>query len=140
MTTPLLEHSATIADRHRFLHWPLAFPEVFCADDGTPLPDGGFDAVIGNPPWDMVRGDSGADESRRNRRTEARRLTGFVRESGVYHVETSAREPLSVVCRTGTAAGTAARGTNRAGVALRDGERRRRGAVAASSVRSGGGR
>jgi hypothetical protein len=90
MTTPLLEQSATIADRHRFLHWPLAFPEVFCADDGTPLPDGGFDAVIGNPPWDMVRGDSGADESRRNRRTEARRLTGFVRESGVYHVETRA--------------------------------------------------
>jgi hypothetical protein len=46
--------------------------------------------VIGNPPWDMVRGDSGADESRRNRRTEARRLTGFVRESGVYHDETRA--------------------------------------------------
>src|SRR5918994_5550780 len=38
----------------------------------------------------MVRGDSGADESRRERRTEARRLTGFVRESGVYAVETRA--------------------------------------------------
>lgn len=90
ITAPLLDHSAAIAERQRFFHWPLAFPEVFCGADGAPLPDGGFDAVIGNPPWDMVRGDSGADESRRNRRAEARRLTGFVRESGVYHVETRA--------------------------------------------------
>lgn len=36
---------------HRFLHWELAFPEVFFAPDGTPLADGGFDAVIGNPPY-----------------------------------------------------------------------------------------
>ena len=90
LTMPLLDHSTAIAERHRFFHWPLAFPEVFCGDDGTPLPDGGFDAVIGNPPWDMMRGDSGADEARRSRRTEARRLIGFVRESGVYHVETRA--------------------------------------------------
>jgi hypothetical protein len=90
ITMPLLEHSTAVAERHRFFHWPLAFPEVFHGNDGTPLPDGGFDAVIGNPPWDMVRGDSGADESRRNRRAEAARLTAFVRESGVYHVETRA--------------------------------------------------
>jgi hypothetical protein len=87
---PLLEHAASLAGRHRFLHWPLAFPEVFCARDGSPLPDGGFDAVIGNPPWDMVRGDSGAGQSRLERRTEARCLTDFVRESGVYSVETRA--------------------------------------------------
>ena len=90
LTMPLLDHSTAIAERHGFFHWPLAFPEVFCGDDGTPLSDGGFDAVIGNPPWDMMRGDSGADEARRSRRAEARRLTSFVRESGVYHVETRA--------------------------------------------------
>jgi hypothetical protein len=86
----LLEHSASLAGRHRFLHWPLAFPEVFCAHDGSPLPDGGFDAIVGNPPWDMVRGDSGAGQSRLERRTEARCLTDFVRESGVYSVATRA--------------------------------------------------
>jgi hypothetical protein len=85
---PLLEHSASLAGQHRFLHWPLAFPEVFCARDGSPLPDGGFDVIIGNPPWEMVRGDGGDEQSRLERRTEARRLTDFVRESGVYSVET----------------------------------------------------
>ena len=90
VTTPLLDHANRVAERHRFLHWPLAFPEVFCGEDGETLPDGGFDAIVGNPPWDMVRGDSGVDESRRERRLEARRLTGFVREAGVYSVETRA--------------------------------------------------
>jgi hypothetical protein len=86
-TAPLLAQSNAIAERHRFLHWPLAFPEVFHDADGTLRHDGGFDAIVGNPPWDMVRGDSGAEESRRERRTDARCLTDFVRESGVYHVE-----------------------------------------------------
>jgi hypothetical protein len=36
--------------RH-FFHWPLAFPEVFHpSSERNP----GFDAVIGNPPWDEV--------------------------------------------------------------------------------------
>jgi hypothetical protein len=33
-----------------FLHWELAFPTVWQAD-GT----GGFDAIIGNPPWDRMK-------------------------------------------------------------------------------------
>ena len=37
------------AARHRFLHWPLEFPGVFQRDERP-----GFDAVIGNPPWDEV--------------------------------------------------------------------------------------
>lgn len=36
------------ARRHAFLHWPLAFPAVFSR--ARP----GFDAVVGNPPWDEV--------------------------------------------------------------------------------------
>jgi len=35
--------------RYRFFHWELEFPEVFL---GTERP--GFDAVLGNPPWDKV--------------------------------------------------------------------------------------
>ncbi len=87
---PLLAHAAAVAHRHRFLHWPLTFPEVFCDADGKPETGAGFDAVIGNPPWDMVRGDDGADSTRRERRSDARRLTDFVRESGVYRVESRA--------------------------------------------------
>ncbi len=36
------------AEKHRFLHWPLAFPLQFHRDRP------GFDAVVGNPPWEEV--------------------------------------------------------------------------------------
>jgi hypothetical protein len=85
-TDPLLQHSASLATRYRFLHWPLAFPEVFSDEDGQELPAAGFDAIVGNPPWDMVRGDSGDAEARAGRKVEARRLIGFVRDAGIYHV------------------------------------------------------
>jgi hypothetical protein len=70
----------------RFLHWPLAFPEVFTSPAETASNRHGFDAVIGNPPWDMVKGDSGSDEVRRSRKQLASQLADFVRESGVYRV------------------------------------------------------
>ncbi|MYN68491.1 MAG: N-6 DNA methylase [Acidobacteria bacterium] len=38
---------AELANRYRFLHWHLAFPEVF--------ENGGFDCVLGNPPWERVK-------------------------------------------------------------------------------------
>jgi hypothetical protein len=87
LAAPLLAHADEIAERQRFLHWPLAFPEVFCSDEGTVLPDAGFDAVVGNPPWDMLRGDGGPEDVRAQRRIDARSLSNFVRESGVYKVE-----------------------------------------------------
>ncbi|KAF5084981.1 putative DNA-binding domain protein [anaerobic digester metagenome] len=36
-----------IAKEHRFFHWHLEFPEVFA--------DGGFDCVLGNPPWERIK-------------------------------------------------------------------------------------
>jgi type I restriction-modification system DNA methylase subunit len=33
--------------KFRFFHWPLAFPEVFAS--------GGFDVVLGNPPWERIK-------------------------------------------------------------------------------------
>ena len=43
----------SIADRERFLHWQVAFPGVWQGwQDASPR--GGFDAVIGNPPWDNI--------------------------------------------------------------------------------------
>lgn len=35
------------ADRYRFFHWSVEFPEVFA--------QGGFDAMCGNPPWDKLQ-------------------------------------------------------------------------------------
>jgi hypothetical protein len=39
--------------RERFLHWEVAFPGVW-TDWESAEPTGGFDAVIGNPPWDRM--------------------------------------------------------------------------------------
>jgi hypothetical protein len=86
----LLSRSDAIARERRFLHWPLAFPEVFTTEPGNPPAAPGFDAVLGNPPWDMIRGDSGSDDDRRSRRLLAGQLTAFARESGVYRVDTRA--------------------------------------------------
>ena len=40
--------SSALAKRHDFLHWPLAFPQVFHRERP------GFDVVVGNPPWEEV--------------------------------------------------------------------------------------
>ncbi len=66
------------AQRHRVLHWPLAFPEVFVDRDGSPRADAGFDAIIGNPPWDTLRGDGGTS------RDSAMTMATFVRQAGIY--------------------------------------------------------
>lgn len=36
-----------LAKHYGFFHWPLAFPEVFAR--------GGFDVVLGNPPWERIK-------------------------------------------------------------------------------------
>jgi hypothetical protein len=50
------EATQTVASRvvmhHRFFHWELEFPDVF--DQGG----SGFDAVLGNPPWDIAKPNS----------------------------------------------------------------------------------
>jgi hypothetical protein len=59
-----------VSERERFFHWEIEFPELFVDADGVPRPDGGFDAVIGNPPW-----------------TAARTMTRFARESGCFPLQ-----------------------------------------------------
>ena len=44
----------TIANREGFLHWEVAFPGVWHRWQES-RPQGGFDAVIGNPPWDRIK-------------------------------------------------------------------------------------
>jgi hypothetical protein len=75
LSKPLLDHAQRVAVRERFFHWQLEFPEVFL---GATIRGGqaGFDAVIGNPPWEVLRGDekSAGDTA----------LTAFSRQSGAY--------------------------------------------------------
>jgi very-short-patch-repair endonuclease len=54
----LLGEAQALAAEHRFFHWPLEFPEVFAFhpqphQGGTA--SGGFDVVLGNPPWERIK-------------------------------------------------------------------------------------
>lgn len=76
-----LHHQATQAARTSgFFHWSLEFPDVFVDERGRPDTHG-FDAVIGNPPWEMVRADRASD---RQKGASSSHLVRFVRESGEY--------------------------------------------------------
>ncbi len=44
---PLIGRAQDLAGGARAFHWPLEFPEAFAA--------GGFDAVLGNPPWERIK-------------------------------------------------------------------------------------
>lgn len=45
-----VREARNLSRRYRFFHWPLEFPEVFAR--------GGFDCVLGNPPWDTIKENS----------------------------------------------------------------------------------
>lgn len=44
---PRLELAAQIAERNRFMHWELEFADLFAER-------GGFDLILGNPPWILL--------------------------------------------------------------------------------------
>lgn len=57
---------AALAEKHRFFHWQLAFPDVFEVRSGrfSASPERakarttnltGFDVVLGNPPWERIK-------------------------------------------------------------------------------------
>jgi hypothetical protein len=75
ISAALLDEMCRVVQAYRFFHWTFEFPEAYFDEAGRPLPNGGFDAVVGNPPWDMLR-TGGAERT-------------FVRCSGVYRHQTS---------------------------------------------------
>ena len=44
---PLLGAAEEVRGRLRFFHWPLEFPDI--------MQRGGFDVVLGNPPWERIK-------------------------------------------------------------------------------------
>jgi hypothetical protein len=76
VSRPLFDNAQVTADRERLFHWQLEFPEVFLDPDRSRETDAGFDAVVGNPPWEVLRGDRGSGDDTA--------LTEFSRRSGVY--------------------------------------------------------
>lgn len=72
-----LDHAVSTAQRLGFFHWPLEFPDVFLSD-ATGRAPGGFDAIVGNPPWEMLRRDPGDAEARSGA------LLRYVRQSGQF--------------------------------------------------------
>jgi methylase of polypeptide subunit release factors len=44
---PMVKKSAALSAEHKFFHWALEFPDVF--------EQGGFDVMLGNPPWESVQ-------------------------------------------------------------------------------------
>ena len=70
LAAALLAKSENVSQERRFFHWVLEFPEAYFDENGRPLENPGFDAVLGNPPWDMLRAASGEK--------------AFFRSSGIY--------------------------------------------------------
>ena len=50
----LLDEARQLLDNERFFNWQVAFPGVWSEWESAGL-NGGFDAVIGNPPWDRMK-------------------------------------------------------------------------------------
>ena len=53
---------AKLRERYSFFHWQVAFPDVFRVPDDLQAAaneqtgwDGGFDCVLGNPPWERIK-------------------------------------------------------------------------------------
>lgn len=68
-TNPRLELAQLLSDRHRFLHWDLEFADVFNIR-------GGFDLVLGNPPWIRIEWNEQSLLSDFDPRFEIRQLGG----------------------------------------------------------------
>lgn len=72
-----LAASRAACSKARVLHWPLAFPQVFAA--------GGFDCVLGNPPWEVSQ--MGEEEFFAARAPHIAQLAGDKRKRAIAKLE-----------------------------------------------------
>ena len=78
---PLLEDVRSLAATQRFFHWTLEFPEVFHDAAGVVSPDGGFDVVVGNPPWEVLQ------KPKKGEGENVAELRAFIRTAGLYPMQ-----------------------------------------------------
>ena len=71
-STPRLQVVKDLAERERFLHWPLVYADQFY---GIPGERGGFDVVLGNPPWLKSQFEEKAVMSDKDARFAVKKLT-----------------------------------------------------------------
>jgi hypothetical protein len=70
---PLLARAQELARAAHAFHWPLEFPDIMAA--------GGFDVVLGNPPWDVIQ--LGEEEYFAQRLPEIAELPGAARKRAI---------------------------------------------------------
>ena len=76
---PRLGAARQLAIEARAFHWPLEFPDV--------MTNGGFDVVLGNPPWDVMQ--LGEEEFFAQHWPELAGLSGAARKEGIAALEHS---------------------------------------------------
>jgi len=76
----------TAANEARVFHWPVEFPDVM-------IGRGGFDAVLGNPPWDVVQ--LGEEEYFESRVPEIALLKGATRKRAIVALEVECPDVFS---------------------------------------------
>jgi hypothetical protein len=72
-TAPQVAAARAACQQAQVLHWPLAFPQVFAA--------GGFDCVLGNPPWEVSQ--MGEEEFFASRAPAIAALQGDTRKQAI---------------------------------------------------------
>ena len=84
----LVERARELAAEEGFFNWQVAFPGVW-SDWGEAERYGGFDAVIGNPPWDRMKlqqvewfAARRPEIARAQRAADRKRMIGALREDG----------------------------------------------------------
>jgi hypothetical protein len=75
---PLVGRAQDLAGWARAFHWPLEFPDVMAA--------GGFDVVLGNPPWEVIQ--LSEEEYFAQRLPEIAELAGAARKQAIAALET----------------------------------------------------
>jgi hypothetical protein len=75
---PLEATAVEVANAASVLHWPLAFPDIMVVR-------GGFDVVLGNPPWEVVQ--LGEEEYFQSRAPEIAELKGATRKKAIAALE-----------------------------------------------------